>query len=113
MNHDGAANSDSSDYAGKSDNVTRNGLHRTAGCQAQRTAAARMRRYRERKSAGVVRVDFEVLADGAALLVELGWLVAAARQDPVAVREAFERFVNGAAAAGIVPAGIGKHGGDA
>ena len=94
--------------------MTRNKLRPPSRGDAQRAAGAmRMRRCRQRKAAGIVRVDFEVLADGAALLVELGWLDAAARQDPAAVRGAFERFVNAAGSAGIVPAGIEKHGGDA
>jgi hypothetical protein len=84
--------------------VTRNKLRRAARSDAQRAAAAvRMRRCRERRAAGIVRVDFEIFADGAALLVDLGWLDAAARENPAAVRGAFEWFVNAAAAAGIAP----------
>jgi hypothetical protein len=33
-----------------------------------------MRRYRQRKVAAIVRVNFEIVPDGASLLVALGWL---------------------------------------
>jgi hypothetical protein len=64
-----------------------------------------MRRCRARKTAGIIRLDFEVFPEGAALFAELGWLDPAEQESPAAVRSAFEQFVNAAGAAGISPRG--------
>jgi hypothetical protein len=70
----------------------------------QTSAAARMRRYRKRRANGTVIVNFYLSPEGIALLGHLGWLAAKDLRKPQAVREAFNRFVNSAAAVGVTPA---------
>jgi hypothetical protein len=55
------------------------------------TAAERMRRCRARRAAGVVRVSFDLTPIGIADLIAAGFLLAASRNDPKVVREAFIR----------------------
>jgi hypothetical protein len=74
------------------------------GKKAQTSAAARMRRYRARCAAGNVIVTFRLFPGGVALLADLGWLSAEDLRKPQAVREAFNKFVNAAAAVGVAPA---------
>jgi hypothetical protein len=52
---------------------------------------------------GEVVVGFRLAPGGIDLLVKLGWLDADKRQHTRKVQEAFDRFVNAAAAAGIKP----------
>jgi hypothetical protein len=73
------------------------------GMRTQTAAAARMRRYRARRAAGSVIVTFRLSRDGVALLAELGWLSGEDLRKPQAVRNAFNKFVNAAAAVGITP----------
>ncbi len=70
----------------------------------RRHAAERPRRSRVRRATGGVLVHFELSAGGIAVLVNLGWLTDADRHNPRAAREAFSRFVNEAAAAGVTRA---------
>jgi hypothetical protein len=66
---------------------------------AQRaTAAERMRRCRARRAAGVVRVAFDLAPAGIAELITAGFLPAASRDDPKAVRTA---FISAAVAGGL------------
>jgi hypothetical protein len=53
------------------------------------TAAERMRRCRTRRAAGLVRVSLDLTPAGIADLITAGFLPAASRNDPKAVREAF------------------------
>ncbi len=68
-------------------------------------AAERMREHRAHRAVGHVLVNFWLSRDGIGLLASLGWLTDADRQDPAAVRRAFEGFVNKAARAGVKPGG--------
>ena len=67
----------------------------------QTTAATRMRRCRERRAAGIVRVSINLTSAGIAQLIEAGFLSAADRDDGKAVREA---FVRAAVAGGLAAA---------
>jgi hypothetical protein len=79
-------------------------LAESNGIRTQTTAAGRMRRYRARRVAGTVIVTFYLSPGGATRLAELGWLSAEDLRKPQAVREAFNKFVNAAAAVGFTPA---------
>ena len=76
-------------------------LTESNGMRTQTTAAARMRRCRARRAAGTVIVTFYLSPGGASRLADLGWLSAEDLRRPQAVREAFNKFVNAAAAVGI------------
>jgi hypothetical protein len=77
------------------------------GDTKRRRAAERQRRSRTRRATGGVLVHFELSGGGVAVLVDLGWLAGTDRHDPTAVRDAFVRFVNAAAAAGFAPSASG------
>jgi hypothetical protein len=79
-------------------------LTESNGRKTQTPAAARMRHYRARRAAGSVIVTFRLFPGGVALLADLGWLSAEDLRKPQAVRKAFSKFVNSAAAVGIRPA---------
>jgi hypothetical protein len=57
-----------------------------------------MRRCRERRAKGTIRVNFDISADGTAVLADLGWLHPTDRRRRAAVKDALTRFVNAAAA---------------
>jgi hypothetical protein len=78
-------------------------LTESNGRKTQTPAAARMRHYRARRAAGSVIVTFRLFPGGVALLADLGWLSAEDLRKPQAVRKAFSKFVNAAAAVGITP----------
>jgi hypothetical protein len=72
--------------------------------EAQRQAAtARMRRARQRKTAGTMRIDFDAYAFGIDLLADLGWLAVEDRQDRTAVAAAIKRLANAVIAARMRP----------
>ncbi len=54
-----------------------------------------------RQDAGTVRVFFDLIPGGIAILTEMGWLAASERDNVDAVQRAFEGFVNRAAVVGI------------
>ncbi len=64
---------------------------------APAAAHVRMRRYRARQRAGVVRVAINLSPALITLLVDLGWLPPDKRDDRGAVNEAFRAFTRCAA----------------
>ena len=65
--------------------------------------AARVRRHRERRAAGVRTIKFDLYASGIPLLIDLGWLSEDKRDDGAAIEAAFGAFVAQAADLGVAP----------
>ncbi len=66
-------------------------------------SAIRMRRYRQRKATGGVRVLFDLDPGGVDLMIELGWVAEADRRNIAAIQSGFSRLVNHAAGIGVRP----------
>ncbi|MGH7098113.1 MAG: hypothetical protein ACREE4_10715 [Stellaceae bacterium] len=66
-------------------------------------AAARQRRYRARRKAGVVLIDIECPPKAIARLVQLGWLDPARRGNRAAVEDAVVALLNRALSKGLWP----------
>jgi len=68
-----------------------------AQLQAQRAAAAaRVRRSRDRRAAGVIRIEIDLDPSRTGLLVNLGFLASGKERDPNSVQAAFEKFLGDA-----------------